>query len=195
MASVDDDTPCAYNELVGKRLRGIRRQKQLSLQQVETQSGEEFKASELGAYERGDRALSVPRLDRLAQFYNVPIEQLLPRDVTGAEAIAIDAPTNNPLAIDIAKLMQLTGSPVEILARYLRLIQIQRQDFNGQVITLRRNDTCAVAADARHPRRPGRRPPRHPRPLVHIIRATVIDRRRCWSCRSRCARHEIRCER
>ena len=33
-------------------------------------STEEFKASVLGAYERGERAISVPRLERLAKFYN-----------------------------------------------------------------------------------------------------------------------------
>ena len=34
----------------------------------------------LGAYERGERAISVPRLQRLARFYNVPVDQLLPAD-------------------------------------------------------------------------------------------------------------------
>ncbi len=43
-------------------------------------SSQEFKASVLGAYERGERAISVPRLQRLARFYNVPVDQLLPRD-------------------------------------------------------------------------------------------------------------------
>ena len=41
-------------------------------------SSQEFKASVLGAYERGERAISVPRLQRLARFYNVPVDQLLP---------------------------------------------------------------------------------------------------------------------
>ena len=42
---------------------------------------QEFKASVLGAYERGERAISVPRLQRLARFYSVPVDQLLPGDV------------------------------------------------------------------------------------------------------------------
>ena len=58
----------------------IRRQKRLSLQDVEAASTQEFKASVLGAYERGERAISVPRLQRLARFYNVPVDQLLPGD-------------------------------------------------------------------------------------------------------------------
>ena len=64
---------------VGDRLRAIRRQKGLSLHDVEARSGMEFKASVLGAYERGERAISVPRLLRLAEIYQVPGDQLLPR--------------------------------------------------------------------------------------------------------------------
>jgi transcriptional regulator with XRE-family HTH domain len=146
MVTLDDDAPSAYSQQVGERLRVIRKQKRLSLQEVEAQSTQEFKASVLGAYERGERALSVPRLDRLAQFYNVPIEQLLPREITGFEAAAIHSPTNKKLAIDVSKLVQLSGSPFEMLARYLRLIQVQRQDFNGRVITVRGDDTRAIAA-------------------------------------------------
>ncbi len=146
MVTLDDDAPSAFSEQVGERLRVIRKQKRLSLQEVEAQSNQEFKASVLGAYERGERALSVPRLDRLAQFYTVPIEQLLPREVTGSEAAAIDSALNKKLAIDVSKLMQLSGSPFEMLARYLRLIQVQRQDFNGRVITVRGDDTRAIAA-------------------------------------------------
>jgi transcriptional regulator with XRE-family HTH domain len=146
MVTFDDDAPSAYSQQVGERLRVIRKQKRLSLQEVEAQSVQEFKASVLGAYERGERALSVPRLDRLAQFYSIPVEQLLPREVTGAEAAAIDSPINKKLAIDVSKLVQLSGSPFEMLARFLRLIQVQRQDFNGRVITVRGDDTRAISA-------------------------------------------------
>lgn len=146
MVVFDDNAPSAFSRQVGQRLRVIRKQKRLSLQEVEAQSVQEFKASVLGAYERGERALSVPRLARLSQFYNVPIEQMLPREVTGAEAAAIDSPINKKLAIDVSKLVQLSGSPFEMLARYLRLIQVQRQDFNGRVITVRGDDTRAIAA-------------------------------------------------
>ena len=69
-----------YAAAVGARLRAVRRQKRLSLQAVEKSSGLEFKASVLGAYERGERTISVPRLQRLAQLYKVPVDQLLPQD-------------------------------------------------------------------------------------------------------------------
>src|SRR3954470_2760596 len=72
--------PTNYAQRVGSRLRLIRKQKGLSLQEVEASSGQEFKASVLGAYERGERAISVPRLYRLAVLYNVPVDRLLPAD-------------------------------------------------------------------------------------------------------------------
>ena len=73
-----EDAPAEYGKRVGARLRAIRRQKRLSLQEVEATSEREFRASVLGAYERGERAISVPRLQRLARFYRVPVDQLLP---------------------------------------------------------------------------------------------------------------------
>lgn len=147
MTMIDEGAPTAYSQQVGERLRVIRKQKRMSLQEVEAQSNQEFKASVLGAYERGERALSVPRLDRLSQFYAVPVEQLLPREVTGTEAAAaLASPTIKKLAIDVAKLVQLKGAPFEMLARYLKLIQVQRQDFNGRVITVRGDDIRSIAA-------------------------------------------------
>ena len=83
--TVDDDEQeesarIAYARAVGARLRAMRKQMHLSLQAVEATSQQEFKASVLGAYERGERAISVPRLQRLAKLYDVPVDQLLPPD-------------------------------------------------------------------------------------------------------------------
>ena len=140
----DDASSSPYSRKVGERLRVIRRQKRLSLQEVEATSDEEFKASVLGAYERGERAISVPRLERLAKFYNVPVDQLLPREEVVAPAEGEGA--NKKLAVDLLKLSQLTGPTFEMLTRFLRLIQVQRQDFNGKVITVRGDDQRAISA-------------------------------------------------
>jgi hypothetical protein len=87
----------------------------------------------------------VPRLERLAKFYNVPVDQLLPReDVSGPNEN--EAAPSRKIAIDLMKLNQLSGQPFEMLARFLRMIQVQRQDFNGKVITVRGDDTRAIAA-------------------------------------------------
>jgi transcriptional regulator with XRE-family HTH domain len=77
----DDPGQSGYVIGVGARIRSIRRQKHLSLQDVEAAASDhQFKASVLGAYERGERAISVPRLQRLARFYRVPVDQMLPPD-------------------------------------------------------------------------------------------------------------------
>ena len=41
---------------------------------------------------------------------------------------------------------QLRGQPFEMLVRFLKMIQVQRQDFNGKVITVRGDDTRAISA-------------------------------------------------
>ena len=141
----DDDVQSSpYSRKVGDRLRVIRRQKRLSLQEVEASSGDEFKASVLGAYERGERAISVPRLERLAKFYSVPVDQLLPREDLSVP-INDDPAAARKIAIDLVKLSQLSGQPFEMLVRFLKMIQVQRQDFNGRVLTIRRDDLRAIA--------------------------------------------------
>jgi len=57
---------------IGSRLRAIRHLTGLSLLAVEAMSDKEFRASALSSYERGERAISVTRLQRLAKFYNIP---------------------------------------------------------------------------------------------------------------------------
>lgn len=68
----------AFNRSLGGRLRAARRRRGLSLAQVEELSGAEFKASVVGAYERGERALSVHRLVGLARLYGISIVDLFP---------------------------------------------------------------------------------------------------------------------
>jgi transcriptional regulator with XRE-family HTH domain len=83
-----DGASRSYEVLVGDRLRLVRQQRHLTLQQVDEATGGEFKASVLGAYERGERIISVLRLKRLAELYRVPIDHLLPH--TEQPLVAID---------------------------------------------------------------------------------------------------------
>ena len=117
-----------YSRKVGERLRAIRRQKRLSLQEVEANSEQEFKASVLGAYERGERAISVPRLRKLAAFYNVPVDQLLP--VEGAPDFGVEVDEvidlrerpvrgiGGSITIDLTKLEKLSGPEADICLLY-----------------------------------------------------------------------------
>jgi len=136
-----------YARRVGERLRSIRRQKRLSLQDVEAQSQHEFKASVLGAYERGERSISVPRLQRLAEFYGVPVDQLLPRQDRPIEPPAPPTPdaSTGGITIDLSRLHGLSDPELDILERFLASIQVQRQDFNGKMLTIRREDLRVLA--------------------------------------------------
>ena len=160
----DISMPANYAQRVGERLRLIRKQKGLSLQEVEASSNQEFKASVLGAYERGERAISVPRLQRLAKFYTVPVDQLLPQDddefgrIRDDEVLDLtsgtdEEPASRParrydedrVSIDLGRLQTIAGQEREVLTRYLGMIQVQRQDFNGRVLTIRSEDLRAIA--------------------------------------------------
>ena len=70
--------PSEYAKSLGARLRSIRQQQGLSLQGVEEKSNGRWKAVVVGSYERGDRAVTVSRLAELAEFYRVPVSELLP---------------------------------------------------------------------------------------------------------------------
>ena len=138
-----------YIAQVGERLRSIRRQKRMSLLDVEAASGKEFKASVLGAYERGERAISVPRLQRLAGLYTVPVAQLLPASEENLDAddrsLGMPFGARIAMTIDLERVQNLEGAEAELVNRYLRGIQVQRQDFNGKVLTVRSDDLRALA--------------------------------------------------
>ena len=133
---------------IGERLRAIRRQQGLSLHDVEARSGQEFKASVVGAYERGERALSVGRLVRLAELYDVPADQLLPKDDSDVEIdlTRIEAGLHESMTLDLVRLNQLEHPDAAVLSRYAGTIQRQREDFNGRMLTIRRDDVRVLAA-------------------------------------------------
>ena len=117
---------------------------------VEDRSESEFKASVLGAYERGERAISVPRLQRLARFYGVPVDQLLPAEAESESGTSSQKNTGwvpgQKIVIDLTKLIEVEGPEAEMIERYLTIIQVKRQDFNGRVLTIRGDDLQALAA-------------------------------------------------
>ena len=104
----------------------------------------------LGAYERGERALSVARLVRLAELYDVPADQLLPRDPDIDIDLTDTAVLDDAFTIDLVRLRDTPGPDAEALVRYASLVQRLRQDFNGRFLTVRREDLRVVAATLGH---------------------------------------------
>jgi transcriptional regulator with XRE-family HTH domain len=147
-----------YSIQVGQRLRAVRKQRNLSLHAVEARSDGEFRASVLGAYERGERAISVARLQRLAALYEVSVDYLLPGAQDSLtldlrEGAVAGAPPSWPVAgedgppvvIDLDGLERLPADERELIGRYVGMIQVKRQDFTSRRIAIRRDDLRALA--------------------------------------------------
>lgn len=118
-----------FNYALGQRLRAARRHRGWSLGDVEGQTDGEFKASVVGAYERGERAISVQRFARLSDIYGTPASDLLP------------APSSPDLIIDLEALAADEGDLVE---RYLAAIQMMRK--KPGVDEVRESDRAVISS-------------------------------------------------
>lgn len=144
-----------FAEQLGQRLRWVRQQRKLSLRTVARMSGDEFRISVLGAYERGHRMISVTRLQRLAELYGVSVDHLLPEPsepqagTTPEPEIEVERRSEDRAAtrvtLDLRRLAGLDPTARDLLARYLGLIQLDRQDESGYLISIRPEDMRAIA--------------------------------------------------
>lgn len=120
-----------FSVSLGLRLRTARRQRGWSLGELESYTGGEFKASVVGAYERGERALSVQRLVRLAEIYAVPAADLLPIG-TADRGVMID--------LDLAA----ETRDDDLIDRYLAAIHFLRRE--GRPDEVRDSDKAVIAS-------------------------------------------------
>src|SRR6266513_1756074 len=119
--TVKGDPVDGYSRKVGARLRSLRKQRGLTLQQVEVLSNKRLKGSLLAAYERGDRNISVTRLHQIATLYSVPVNQLLPEEIEGVGEPALPP----KLAIDLGQLQGLPERQGSLLSRHVARLQQQ----------------------------------------------------------------------
>ncbi len=130
---------------VGVRLRALREQRQMTLQDVEHFSEGGFVPSTIGAYERGERAISLPRLQRLAALYGVPVEQLIPASDDRPTAYR-SSPITEPLRVDLDRLNQLGGDGFLSMLRFIENLRAHRGDWDSNLITLRGADAIVIGA-------------------------------------------------
>lgn len=136
---------------IGERLRNIRRQQGLSLADVQQRSNGHWKAVVIGAYERGDRSVSIARLAELARFYGVPLVDLLPANRVEQTRAAADrerdqrAGSSPPVRLNLEPLRQPRTPEVAAVARFARRVQLRRGDHNGRMLTLRGGDLSTIA--------------------------------------------------
>jgi transcriptional regulator with XRE-family HTH domain len=129
----------SYVDDVGGRLRLLRQQQSLSLQDVERKSGGQWKAAVVGSYERGDRNISAAKLCELAEFYGVGASDLLPADESARPMSRVAG-----LVLDLQKLMVM-GQDWEGVRRYAESVQVQRGDYNQRMLSVRNEDVRAMA--------------------------------------------------
>jgi transcriptional regulator with XRE-family HTH domain len=129
---------------IGERLRQIRKEQRLSLHDVEQQSGHEFKASVVGAYERGERSISVARLIRLCEHYHVSPATVLPQETT-IDLTAEDGHARR-VVIDLTKIAQNNHAEAMVIGRFAQSVHQQRNDSSGRFLTLRSDDMRILSA-------------------------------------------------
>lgn len=132
-----EEEDAEFARTVGQRLRAIRQAQGLSLADVEHRSGGRWSSSAIGAYERGFRNLSLPRLKSLAEFYRVPVGVLL-----GEPGPFNQPPERTKLVLSLEALR--TIDPAEPVQRFVQSIIEARGDFNGRVLSLRYDDLKAL---------------------------------------------------
>ena len=130
-----------YTRSVGARLRRIRTQRGMSLQEVQEASAGRWKAAVVGAYERGDRNVTVGRLAELADFYDVPLVELLPHN--GDEPTR--AERHKRVVLDLQALQGVSEAARAPVERLASLIRSQRGDLEARVLTVRESDLTALA--------------------------------------------------
>jgi transcriptional regulator with XRE-family HTH domain len=131
----------SYPQSLGQKLRAIRVQQGMSLHGVEQKSGGRWKGVVIGSYERGSRAVTVQRLAELAQFYGVPVAELLPEGSGGAPS----ADPAQRLILDLERLQELPAADAGLLGRYVATLQTQRGDYNRRVMSIRQEDLRSLA--------------------------------------------------
>ncbi len=134
-------TPELSIEEIAHAIKAVRKSKGLTLKEVEEKSGGVWKAVVIGSYERCDRALSVKKAVNLANFYQVPLDELL-----GLNSNTRSAPREK-ITLDLrTSTNPISNESDEIAIRnFVTLICARRRDWNGEVLSIRNSDLTTIA--------------------------------------------------
>jgi transcriptional regulator with XRE-family HTH domain len=138
MSAAQEERERRYVELVGEKLRRLRQDRGLSLQEVCERSGGSFVVSTLSAYERGKRSLSLERLYELAAIYGQSPMSIL--DVEDDPEFQRTLSRNGPLRIRLESLEKLTPEERRPLETYLAFLRELRNDPARDMLTIRKDD-------------------------------------------------------
>jgi len=127
-------------EEIAAAIKGVRRAKGMTLRDVEEKSGGVWKAVVIGSYERCDRALSVKKAINLANFYQVPLDELLGLNSDKKN------PTREKITLDIRATNNQVSNESEMVSirNFATLICARRRDWNGEVLSIRNSDLVTI---------------------------------------------------
>ena len=128
-------------EAVSAKLRAIRNAQGYSLSEVEMRSHGRIKAVVLGSYERGSRSMSISRAIEIANFYGVPPFSLFldksEEIASHSRRIILDLRAIKERILEISDSQEIQ---IHLLARFTSSLLHARQDWNGEVISIRSVD-------------------------------------------------------
>jgi transcriptional regulator with XRE-family HTH domain len=131
-------------EALGEVLRDARRRRGLTLREASAASGDRFRPSAIGGYERGERSISVERFCELALLYGVPADQML------AEVLERLTPIGRAeIVIDLTQLEMLPGEEPRLAAELVERVRQERGGEIGNLVSLRAADLQALAVASR----------------------------------------------
>jgi transcriptional regulator with XRE-family HTH domain len=143
MSSPGENRQHRYAELVGDKLRKLRQERGLSLQEVCDRSGGSFVVSTLSAYERGKRSLSLERLLELSDIYGISPPVLL--DVEGNGDMQGSLGRSAPLRVNLENLSKLSSGERRPLENYIQFLKNLRNDPAREILTMRKDDLDYLA--------------------------------------------------
>ena len=127
----------------GRSLRRARQARGLTLREVGSRSGGQFKPTAVAAYERGERAISLERFCALARLYDMAPERLLSQVMWRIERRP--EPT-----IDRRRLPELPADDAGTVGGFIDEVRRLRGNSNGDVITIRIQDVEVLATASGH---------------------------------------------
>jgi transcriptional regulator with XRE-family HTH domain len=126
---------------IGSALRRARKARGLTLRQVAGLSRNEFKATSVAGYERGERTISVERFLELCNVYGISAPAVLGEIVRAVEG-------NLEQEIDLTLLEKMGTAEGTLLSSFVRQIRAQRGEQVSETIILREADLDVLATAA-----------------------------------------------
>lgn len=122
---MDDD----FGRAVGRALRGLRKQRGLTLRELADLSGGRFTATGVAGYERGERAISLARFSDLVRLYGDSPDRVL-RDV-------LRAGRADTRQMDLDALDDLPAEEARLVRWFVEDIMELREGGVGEPVSIR----------------------------------------------------------